>query len=427
MFLNGAVIVATSNRLPEDLYAGGYQRANNAQFINMLNERCQVVHVRTTQDYRANSLSKTQFDGDGPEAVPRSYFNIVSQKDARAFVERVSKLFFGKPVYSSSVVTYGFKHHVPKAADGVAMFTFEELCGSTIMPWGSAQYLKLCSTYHTIVVQSIPQMGLLEKNEARRFITFIDAAYENKTKIVCSADSDPEDLFILSPIEGSKSSAEPSDSMMHREMIGDLLGEQQAASSSIENSPAPNQPQLDILKFAIFTAEEERFAFRRAVSRLYEMQTKDYLDAPHSPKTVPSDVELSDSTVGINNSDSGSQASSSASTATGETLAQPHAPLQGTGETFPYRQPPQNQDDFGDEASYRTMLNQYHLYGRGRKDHHYPQHHRQDTTADPADDSRPDKPRFAQKHFWGLGEWGTRAGKWGEGVRVFLNRYSGRK
>lgn len=123
---------------------------------------------------------------------------------------------------------------------------------------GVSDYLKLCELYHTIIIQNIPQMGILEKNEARRFITFIDAAYENKVKVICSAETDPENLFVISDIE--------SPGIMDKEMIGDLLAE--------------TNNHDEMMKLAIFTGEDEKFAFKRAVSRLKEMQSDLYLATP---------------------------------------------------------------------------------------------------------------------------------------------------
>ena len=127
---------------------------------------------------------------------------------------------------------------------------------------GVSDYLKLCELYHTIIVQNIPQMGILEKNEARRFITFIDAAYENKIKLICSAETDPERLFVISDIESPE--------IMHKEMIGDLLAETQSMN--------------EMLNLAIFTGEDEKFAFKRAVSRLKEMQSDIYITNQQSQK-----------------------------------------------------------------------------------------------------------------------------------------------
>ena len=90
-------------------------------------------------------------------------------------------VIFFNLVKTDYFMSYGRSIKVPKAADGIALFTFDELCGNNGADcMGPAEYLHLASIYNTIIVQSVPQMGVLEVNEARRFITFIDAVYENK-------------------------------------------------------------------------------------------------------------------------------------------------------------------------------------------------------------------------------------------------------
>ncbi|KAI8926061.1 AFG1-like ATPase-domain-containing protein [Entophlyctis helioformis] len=422
LFRHGAVLVATSNRVPDDLYTGGFARKNNVQLINLLTERCTVVHLRSEHDYRAQMLADTRFEGPG--AVARSYYKLDSPENAKAFVERVGKLFYGKQVYSETVKIHGRKQTIHKAADGIALFTFEELCGSSNQPWGPAEYLQLCASFHTIVVQSVPQMGLFERNEARRFITFIDAAYENKTKLVFSADTDPDDLFVLP----DKATDDSADAVMHREMMGDLLGESAALNAATPSPPAasasasqPLPPGTSAIKpgyvpesesesdqltsLAVFTAEEERFAFTRAVSRIKEMQADAYMASPHAPKAIPLSG-LSSAVIG-HLTPTPADSRSFPTTAPGPLpapLGGVHDPTASPASTTP------STDDFGDEASYRGYLTQYNRYGTGGGRRH---------TAD-NDATRSSKPRFAERHIWGLGTWGPRAGEWGEGVRKFF-------
>eukprot|EP00439_Symbiodinium_sp_Y106_P040454 s4236_g4.t4 len=74
-------------------------------------------------------------------------------------------------------------------ANGVAKFTFEELCGN---PLSSEDYLALIRSagIHTFVVSDVPQFGLNLHNEARRFTNFVDALYEQQCRIdgLCSAE-----------------------------------------------------------------------------------------------------------------------------------------------------------------------------------------------------------------------------------------------
>lgn len=71
---------------------------------------------------------------------------------------------------------YGRSLQVPlQINQQVARFSFADLCQKEL---GPADYLTITSTYPTVIVDNIPQLKLNAKNEARRFITFIDAACE---------------------------------------------------------------------------------------------------------------------------------------------------------------------------------------------------------------------------------------------------------
>ena len=64
-------------------------------------------------------------------------------------------------------------------------------------PAGGAagDYLAIAERYHAVVLSGIPSMGPDKRNEARRFITLIDALYEHRVKLVCSATAAPEALY----------------------------------------------------------------------------------------------------------------------------------------------------------------------------------------------------------------------------------------
>jgi cell division protein ZapE len=82
--------------------------------------------------------------------------------------------------------------HVPKSLKGVAVFSFKRLCGE---PRGAADYLAVAHAYHTVIVVGIPVMGPDMRNEAARFVTLIDALYENSVKLLAAADAEPEGLY----------------------------------------------------------------------------------------------------------------------------------------------------------------------------------------------------------------------------------------
>jgi cell division protein ZapE len=82
---------------------------------------------------------------------------------------------------------------VPRAARGVARFDFEEVCGASL---GMADYLALAEEFHTVLIDHIPVLGPERANEARRFTLLIDTLYDEKVKIVCSAAAAPDQLYV---------------------------------------------------------------------------------------------------------------------------------------------------------------------------------------------------------------------------------------
>lgn len=87
---------------------------------------------------------------------------------------------------------FGHKLHIPWSCDGIAKMSFAQLCDESL---GSADYLTLASTFHTLVITDIPVLRLSAKNQARRFISLVDALYEARCRLVCMAETEPNDLF----------------------------------------------------------------------------------------------------------------------------------------------------------------------------------------------------------------------------------------
>ncbi len=81
---------------------------------------------------------------------------------------------------------------VPHAAGGAARFTFRDLCEQ---PLGAADFLAIAARYHTIFLEHIPKLDAGRRNETKRFINLIDALYDNGIRLFASADARPEDLL----------------------------------------------------------------------------------------------------------------------------------------------------------------------------------------------------------------------------------------
>jgi protein AFG1 len=180
----GAVIVATSNRPPDDLYLNGLQRDRFLPFIDLLKERCEIVSLWDSEtDYR---LIQAEQKAKGVYFVGKE-----AKKDFKSVFYALTK---NRNVIATSLTTQGRSVSIPMAclSAGVARFTFEDLCTKAL---GAADYLVIAQHFHTVFVSDIPVLTLNEVNYLRRFITFIDVMYECHVKLIIHAKAAPSGLF----------------------------------------------------------------------------------------------------------------------------------------------------------------------------------------------------------------------------------------
>jgi cell division protein ZapE len=181
LFDRGVVVVATSNRNPSDLYRDGINRELFLPFIRRLEQQVDVVELKAARDFRLERLV----------AAPVYYAPLGPETDA-AMDAAFARLTAGEKPSPDTLEVLGRRLQVKRQAMGVARFTFDELCKQ---PLGASDYLTLARTYHTIVLDHAPRMSADERTWAARFVTLIDALYESRTKLVISADAQPDDLY----------------------------------------------------------------------------------------------------------------------------------------------------------------------------------------------------------------------------------------
>lgn len=210
LFHEGVVVVATSNRVPNDLYKDGLNRQLFLPFIALLKQQMDVLHLQGAEDYRLSRLLghpvyHAPAGAEADKELDDAFFSLTDSRKGE----------------SDEIIVKGRKLAIPEHKRGVARFEFTDLCAR---PLGPIDYLALSEHFHTLVVRNIPKLNPEKRNEARRLVTLIDVLYDNKVKLICSAEVGPNELY----------------------------------------------PEGD-----------GTFEFARTVSRLMEMQSEDYVTAPH--------------------------------------------------------------------------------------------------------------------------------------------------
>ncbi len=209
LFENGVVIVSTSNRVPQDLYKDGLQRDRFLPFIDMIMEKLDVMELASPTDYRL-----------GRESGEQTYFYPLDMEARDQLHEQFEEMTNGQ-ARADYVIVKSRQIDIPKMYEHIAFFNFADLC---LRPYGANVYLELATLFDVIFIEAIPELSPMKRNEAERFVHLIDALYEHKVKLVCSAAALPENLY----------------------------------------------PEGD-----------GAFEFQRTVSRLMEMQSEEYLSAEH--------------------------------------------------------------------------------------------------------------------------------------------------
>jgi cell division protein ZapE len=226
LFELGTVVVTTSNVAPEDLYKGGLNRALFLPFIAQIEAHMDVLRLNARTDFRLEKLAGVKM------------WLVPADRAADAALDKAWASMTGNaPCKPRDISIKGRILHVPCAADGVARFSFADICEK---PLAASDYLRLAHDYHTIIIDRIPVMDYAERNAAKRFIALIDTLYDNAVKLMASAEADPVSLYVA-------------------------------------------------------TEGDEANEFKRTASRLIEMSSESYLALPHGHK----DSAASGSSTGL--------------------------------------------------------------------------------------------------------------------------------
>ncbi|KAI8966667.1 AFG1-like ATPase-domain-containing protein [Daldinia sp. FL1419] len=356
-FQLGGVLVASSNRMPDELekatgveyvppsasslisQALGLGRTRGrgelfgstsdfASFLEVLKARCEFWQMEGGKDWRRREVGellnhrvktpeKTITDKSATTTVvgftsdintqetdesslsvmtPRNYF-LVGETHEAAWMEILKSLILPHegdeiPWKSLTVTVYGRAVTIPQQYGGTVFWDFEDLVSS----FGPADYITMASTFHTFIIDGVPVLTILKKNEARRLITLLDALYEARCKLVIRAEAGPDDLFfpeakaVASPVTqyAHRGSEQVDDDAIHPETVAEVYQDTMSPfrpnissyTDSRNTDYDPDQDsdfgveqksKVDFSNTSAFTGEDERFAYKRATSRLWEL------------------------------------------------------------------------------------------------------------------------------------------------------------
>lgn len=181
LFARGVTVVTTSNRAPEDLYKNGLNRQLFLPFIDIIRQKLSVHEIISETDYRQHRLTGAQV-----------YFHPLGKAATAAMDALWGELTGNDPGAPLKIEVKGRDVIIPHFHSGVGRASFWDLCAHAL---GPADYLAIAGAMRVLMIDDIPQLSADNFNQAKRFVTLIDALYEAKVRLICSAADEPERLY----------------------------------------------------------------------------------------------------------------------------------------------------------------------------------------------------------------------------------------
>ena len=208
LFSQGITLVATSNCQPEQLYRNGLQRERFLPTIALINQYCQIISIDGEVDHRRSKLTKN--------GNYNNYFLLANQGASKLIARFKSITTIDCLVAAEIEVNHRPLSYLAKG-DHAIFFDFFALCSG---PRSQRDYMSLAKKFNTVFIANVPKfsgelipavfsgvedsyqrsgvlMGELQQldDEARRFIALVDEFYDQKVKLIVSAQVDIFELY----------------------------------------------------------------------------------------------------------------------------------------------------------------------------------------------------------------------------------------
>ncbi len=178
LFEQRVVIVSTSNRPPAELYTGGVQKERFDKFVALIESQMEIAALDSDTDYRGTKTPSH-----------RRTFHYPLDESASTFIASWTG---EKQAVQGNIAVMGRKLPFKLYGSDIGRFTFSDLCEK---PVGAADYLAIAKQLKMLILTDIPKLAAEKRNEAKRFVTLIDALYEHKVKLIATAEVPAEKIY----------------------------------------------------------------------------------------------------------------------------------------------------------------------------------------------------------------------------------------
>jgi cell division protein ZapE len=213
----GVEFVMTSNYHPDALSPDGLQRERFLPAIEYIKAHLDVVGVDNGTDYRRLKMEKVRVYHVDNEAAFEKIFSDLKDVEEEKHPLDVE----------------GRQIPYRKRAGGLVWFDFQALCGG---PRSYTDYVDLARRFHTVMLSGVPKLSAKQSDAARRFTWLVDVFYDDRVKLIVSAATAPEEIFI----EGEQSAEfQRTVSRLHEmQSAAYLKAERRRASGEVQGIPA---------------------------------------------------------------------------------------------------------------------------------------------------------------------------------------------